>query len=198
MVFPVIPTNKNGTMYIAVLFVFVAYFLHPKVERALHQLKAYRAWRAINERSESVEVTQLSTTQEILRGRGKWDAARIIAVLLVVFSLASWGLELRLELVKVTAGPVDMMDRPPPVVYWGEEDVGWEVRSDFDASDNKGFLGNFQNTLEAGSATTRYARISDNRVRRQSRLYYQSSTSGSNPETPPAVRMDIRAYFREL
>lgn len=56
MALPVIPTDRNGTTYIAILFVFLAYVLHPRIEKTLERLRAYRAWRSI-ENGESVEVS---------------------------------------------------------------------------------------------------------------------------------------------
>ena len=103
----------NGTQVIGVSFIFLAYFLHPAVESAYQRVRAYRAWRAIEKR-EVVEVTHYSTLSEMFGGRERWDAARIITALLAVFSLASWGLELSMELAPHT-GPADLLNRPPPV-----------------------------------------------------------------------------------
>lgn len=63
--------------------------------------------------------------EELLHGRGKWDTARLIAFVLAGFSVASWVLELSLGLTVVTDGPVDMMDRPPPVLL--REENEWRV-----------------------------------------------------------------------
>ena len=52
--------------------------------------------------------------EEVFGGRGKWDAARVITVLLAVFSLASWGLELSVDLAYFE-GDADLLNRPPPV-----------------------------------------------------------------------------------
>ncbi|CBJ30877.1 hypothetical protein Esi_0219_0029 [Ectocarpus siliculosus] len=86
----------DGTRAIGLSFIGLAYFLHPLVVWAYHRVRAYRAWRAI-EKGRAVEVTAYSNREEILRGRGVWDATRIVTVLLVVFNVASWGLELMLD-----------------------------------------------------------------------------------------------------
>lgn len=68
MVAPVIPTRGmsstlgktiDGTIIIAVTFVFLAYFLHPFVESAYNRIRAWRAWEAI-QRNETVEVSFIS------------------------------------------------------------------------------------------------------------------------------------------
>lgn len=103
----------NGTLVIGGTFIFLAYFLHPAVEAAYQRVRAYRAWRAIEKR-QAVEVTDYSMVAEIFGGRGRWDAARIITALLAVFSLASWGLELSMELAPYV-GVADLLNQPPPV-----------------------------------------------------------------------------------
>lgn len=57
MSLPVVPTNNNGTTYIAVIFVFLAYGLHPIIEKALDRLRAYHAWVNI-EKGETIEVSR--------------------------------------------------------------------------------------------------------------------------------------------
>lgn len=52
-----IPTEDRGTTYIAASFVFLAYGLHPMVEKALERLRAYLAWVNI-EKGESIEVSR--------------------------------------------------------------------------------------------------------------------------------------------
>lgn len=164
-----VKTGSDGTIVIAASFVFIAYFLHPFVEHALHRVRAYRAWRAI-ERKEMVEVTSYPFAAEVLYGRGKCDAARIIAVLLACFSVASWGLELSLDLASVEDGPVDMMDRPPPVYEYISNSTmdSWQVlaRDEFtiDGLDKSGWLENFEGTFEDGEAKSRY-RIGDQRFK---------------------------------
>ena len=109
----------DGTVAIGVSFIFIAYFLHPAVESAYHRVRAYRAWRAIEMR-QAGEVTNYSMLAEIFRGRGKWDTARIITLLLAVFSLVSWGLELSMELA-YHRGYADVLNRSPPIT--SEKDI---------------------------------------------------------------------------
>lgn len=103
----------DGTLTIGFSFIFLAYFLHPAIESAYQRVRAYRAWRAIEKR-QSVDVTNYPIVAEIFGGRGKWDASRVITVLLGVFSLASWGLELSMDLAYYE-GDADLLNRPPPV-----------------------------------------------------------------------------------
>lgn len=103
----------DGTLTIGFSFIFLAYFLHPAIESAYQRVRAYRAWRAIEKR-QSVDVTNYPMLAEVFGGRGKWDASRIITVLLAVFSLASWGLELSMDLAYYD-GDADLLNRPPPV-----------------------------------------------------------------------------------
>lgn len=103
----------NGTVVIGAGFIFLAYVLHPAVEYAYSRVRAYRAWRSIEMR-QAVEVTNYSLMAQLFGGRRRWDAARIITALLAVFSLASWGLELSMELATHT-GVTDLLNRPPPV-----------------------------------------------------------------------------------
>ena len=77
-------------------------------------MRAYRGWRAI-EKSETVEVTTYPLASELLGVRGRWDAARVVAVLLAAFSLASWGLELQMDLAHIEGFVTDLFLRPPPV-----------------------------------------------------------------------------------
>lgn len=105
----------DGTKLIAASFNFRAYFLHPAVKSAFQTVRAYRAWRAI-EKHQIVEVTKYSLAAEILRGRGRWDAERITTVILAVFSLASFGLEISVGLA-YCEGDEDILHRPPPAVF---------------------------------------------------------------------------------
>lgn len=127
--------DSNGTVTIALSFIFLAYILHPAIDGAYHRLRAYRAWRAIQKR-ETVDVTTYPMLAEVFGGRGVWDAARIITVLLLAFSLASWGLELSMDLASLE-GEADLLNRPPPVYlsatlvtdYASENnDLPWQVR----------------------------------------------------------------------
>ena len=104
----------DGTLTIGACFVFLAYILHPAIEMAYRRVRAYRAWREI-EKGKSVDVTNYFVVEEVFGGRGKWDAARIITVLLAAFSLASWGLELSMDLAYYE-GDTDLLNRPPPVI----------------------------------------------------------------------------------
>ena len=119
----------DGTNLIAASFKFRAYFLHPAVKSAFQTVRAYRAWRAI-EKHQIVKVTKYSLAAEILRGRGRWDAERITTVILAVFSLAYFGLELSVGLA-YCEGDADILHRPPPVVFHkcaGGDGMGhWQV-----------------------------------------------------------------------
>lgn len=103
----------SGSLVIGASFIFVVYFLHPAVESSYHRVRAYRAWRAIEKR-QTVEVTCYPLMAEVFGGRGRWDAARITAALMVVFTLAACGLELSMG-VATYEGGVDILNRPPPV-----------------------------------------------------------------------------------
>lgn len=116
----------DGTLTIGLSFIFLAYCLHPAIESAYQRVRAYRAWRAIEKRK-SVDVTNYPLVAEVLGGRGKWDASRIITVLLAVFSLASWGLELSMDL-GYYEGDADLLNRPPPVTKINTTEFeGWQV-----------------------------------------------------------------------
>ncbi|CAN0482225.1 unnamed protein product [Ectocarpus sp. 12 AP-2014] len=119
-------TGIDGTRAIGLSFIGLAYVLHPLVVWAYHRVRAYRAWRAI-EKGQAVEVTAYSNREEILRGRGVWDATRIVTVLLVVFNVASWGLELMLGLYYYE-NEAYQLTQPPPVYREGlEEHAPWQV-----------------------------------------------------------------------
>lgn len=117
--------NVSSTYVIGASFVFLAYFLHPAVEKAFLRVRAYRGWRAVENR-QTVEVTAYPLVEEICGGRGSWDAARIVAVLLAAFSLASWGLELQLEIAYRDGLVTDLFLRPPPV-WTTDNDTVWNV-----------------------------------------------------------------------
>lgn len=53
----------------------------------------------------------------------------MITVMLLAFSAATWVLELNLRLYNVGDGPVDLLDRPPPVVLRNSSDDSehWNV-----------------------------------------------------------------------
>lgn len=105
----------DGTASIAISVEFLAYVLHPAIEKAYNRVRVYRAWRAIEKR-EAVEVARYSMTSEMFGVRGTWDAARVITLLLAAFSLTSWGLELQLDLANIDKGPVYLLNPPPPVI----------------------------------------------------------------------------------
>lgn len=166
-------TYDEGTLVIAITFIFLAYILHPIVESTYHHVRAYHAWRAL-ERNEPVEVTNYPLPAEVLQGRGKWDAARKISVLLLLFSVASWGLELSLRIRFVNEGTVDMYNRPPPVVVvvsdvdgnittWKVLDNASEPELEFDTSilSDDGSRGNFKGTLDNGRATSIYRTLNN-------------------------------------
>lgn len=126
---PLDTNGADGTKVLAAFFIFLSYILHPVMVSAFQRVRAHRAWRAI-ELNQTVEITKYSFTEEVLRGRGKWDAARIITVLLVALSLATCGLEISLGLAFVE-GDADILNRPPPVVFVidsGSDDIAfWQV-----------------------------------------------------------------------
>jgi len=113
----VLPTRKtafSGTDAIILSFVFIAYILDPAIVKAYQRVRAYRGWRAI-ENSQTVEVTTYPLVSEIRGVRGRWDTARIVAMLLAAFSLASWGLELLMSRGNIEEPVIDLFLRPPPV-----------------------------------------------------------------------------------
>ncbi|CAB1102101.1 unnamed protein product [Ectocarpus sp. CCAP 1310/34] len=116
----------DGTRAISLSFIVLAYVLHPLVIQAYHRVRAYRAWRAI-ENGRVVEVTAYSDREEILRGRGVWDATRIVTVLLVVFNVASWVLELMLDLYSFE-NEAYPLTQPPPVYRENiQGNASWQV-----------------------------------------------------------------------
>lgn len=121
--------GADGTKVIAAMFIFLAYLLHPAMKSVYRRVRAYCAWRAI-EKHQTVEVTRYSIAAGVCGGRGKWDATRTITVLLGVFLLASWGLELSMSLAYYR-GDADALNRPPPVTLVYDQDsdaVGyWQV-----------------------------------------------------------------------
>lgn len=120
-----LPTNGfDGTMAIGLSFIFLAYIWHPIVGWAYHRMRAYRAWRAIEQR-QAVEVTAYPTTTEVFGRQGMcaWDAARIIIVALGAFNLASWGLELTMDLYALE-NSAWLLTQPPPVY---ETNSAWIV-----------------------------------------------------------------------
>ncbi|CAN0553205.1 unnamed protein product [Ectocarpus sp. 12 AP-2014] len=115
----------NSTLAIGLSFIFLAYILHPAVEAAYQRVRAYHAWRCI-EKQQRVDVTTYPMLSELFAGRGRWDAARVITLLLLAFSLASWILELSMDLNPVN-NPAHLLTQPPPVFKWGAENDNGEV-----------------------------------------------------------------------
>lgn len=72
---------------------------------------------------------QYNIFSEALGDRGRWDTARVVTIMLSAFHVSTWGLELSLDLAVRTDGPVDLMNRPPPVLSSGNPD---DVSSVFD------------------------------------------------------------------
>lgn len=119
------PTNGfDGTKAIGLSFIFLAYVWHPMVGWTYHRMRAYRAWRAIEKR-QAVEVTSYPTMTEVFGRQGMcaWDAARIITLALLAFNLASWGLELNMDLYALDNRAL-LLTLPPPV---HETDSTWVV-----------------------------------------------------------------------
>lgn len=109
----------DSTLAIGLSFIFLAYILHPAIEVAYQRVRAYNAWRCIEKR-QRVDVTTYPMVSELFAGRGKWDAARVITLLLLAFSLASWILELSMDLNPVD-NPAHLLTQPPPVFKWDTE-----------------------------------------------------------------------------
>ncbi|CAM9272746.1 unnamed protein product [Scytosiphon promiscuus] len=124
-----LPTGDvDGTFAIGLSFIFLAYFLHPAIESAYQRVRAYRAWRAV-EKNKRVDVTTYPLLEEVLGGRNRWDVARAITILLAAFSLASWVLELSMDLFDVE-NQAYLLTQPPPV--YRQDNIGsspWEVLS---------------------------------------------------------------------
>lgn len=106
--------SLSDTHAISLSFVFIAYFLHPAVQKAYQRVRAYQGWRAI-EAGQTIEVTSYPLVSEIFFGRVRWDATRIVAILMATFSVAPWGLELQMDLAHVDDFITDLFLRPPPV-----------------------------------------------------------------------------------
>ncbi|CAM9536369.1 unnamed protein product, partial [Laminaria digitata] len=185
----------DGTFVIGVSFIFIAYFLHPLVESSYHRVRAYRAWRALEKR-QAVEVTNYPMLAETLGGRGKWDTARIVTVLLAVFSLVSWGLELSMGLAH-HQGKADLLDRSPWVINgtFQGKDV-WEVKpagdfpynedwkKDFNMNDDRAL--SMYDVTEADTCrggriegTIEIASWSDDPKKSPTPLYYNQTTTAN-------------------
>lgn len=106
-------------IYVIILGCFLGYVLHPFI----YWVRAYRAWRAMNRR-QTVDVTSRPILAEILGGRRKWYTARIM---LLALSLASWVLELSLEIASIE-GYHNLLSRPPSPILMNIRDSSWRVR----------------------------------------------------------------------
>eukprot|EP00752_Nemacystus_decipiens_P017710 g15878.t1 len=124
-----LPT-QSPTFAIGLSFIFLAYFLHPRIESAYQRVRASRAWRAI-QKYERVDVTDYPMLSEVFGMRERRCDARIIALLLAAFSGGSWILELSLDIYHIKAEAY-LLTQPPPVFkhYRHEEsqNLTWEVR----------------------------------------------------------------------
>lgn len=70
-----------------------------------------------------MNTSQYDIYSEALGDRGKWDTARVVSLMLVAFQVSTWGLELSLDLAIRTDGPVDLLNRPPPVISNGDAGI---------------------------------------------------------------------------
>lgn len=123
-----LPT-QNPTFAIGLSFIFLAYFLHPRIESAYQRVRASRAWRAV-QKHKRVDVTDYPVLSEAFGVRSsRWDAPRTVTVLLAAFSLGSWILELSLEIYHVK-GEAYLLTTPPPVYKFpqGSENLTWQVK----------------------------------------------------------------------
>lgn len=160
------PDNVAFSIAFGVLLLSV--ILHPIVRWCFHRIRADRAWRSI-EKKEPVEVTKYNFFSEALGDRGRWDTARVVTFMLAAFHVSTWGLELSLDLALRTDGPVDLLNRPPPVlarvgvIGSTQNRTDWIVRKTTQSIPDSGTLDNFHGTLVDGNATTSY-RIGDSFV----------------------------------
>ena len=119
----------HPTLAIGLSFIFLAYFLHPRIESAYQRVRASRAWRTV-QKHKRVDVTDYPMLSEAFGVRGRWDAARTVTILLAAFSLGSWVLELSLGIYFVEE-KASLLTLPPPVfkrVQSPENQTTWEVR----------------------------------------------------------------------
>ncbi|CAN0481785.1 unnamed protein product [Ectocarpus sp. 12 AP-2014] len=109
-----LPTGTmNTTLVIGLAYIFLAYVVHPATKSAYLRVRAYRAWRRIEE-GERVDVTDYPTWMELFGGCGRRDTAHVVALLLLLFALALWNLELSIDVFPV-ANPAYSQTLPPPV-----------------------------------------------------------------------------------
>eukprot|EP00903_Cladosiphon_okamuranus_P017732 g16325.t1 len=160
----VIPTTSDNVAFsIALSVLLLSVVLHPIVRWCFHRIRADVAWKSI-EKQKPVEVTKYNFFSEALGDRGGWDTARVVTFMLAAFHVATWGLELSLDLALRTDGPVDLLNRPPPVVFRSQSQVvdpahnltDWIVDPSTGPSEEGGLLNNFRGTLVDGNASTSY------------------------------------------
>ncbi|CAN0338836.1 unnamed protein product [Ectocarpus sp. 8 AP-2014] len=120
----------NTTLAIGLAYILLAYGVHPATEYAYLRVRAYCAWRRIED-GERVDVTKYPTWVELFGGCARRDTARVVSLLLLLFALASWILELSIGLLPVanSAWPQTL---PPPVnktSTYGSAPTSWRVLS---------------------------------------------------------------------
>ncbi|CAN0217010.1 unnamed protein product [Pylaiella littoralis] len=158
-------TSDNIAFSIALGVLLLSVILHPIVRWCFHTIRADVAWKSI-EKQEPVEVTKYHFFSEMLGARGEWSTARVVTLMLAAFHVSTWGLELSLDLAIRTDGPVDLLNRPPPVVYRTEvlnpaqNLTDWIVLQNEGPIEEGGSLGNFRGSLVDGNAATSY-RVED-------------------------------------
>ena len=161
MVIVIPTTSENVAFSIALSVLLLSVVLHPIVRWCFHRIRADIAWKSI-EKQKPVEVTKYNFFSEAMGDRGGWDTARVVTLMLAAFHVSTWGLELSLDLALRTDGPVDLLNRPPPVVFRVQIDdpahnlTDWIVRPNLEPSQEGGSLSNFRGTLVDGNATTSY------------------------------------------
>lgn len=159
----VIPVPQGDVaLSIALGVLLLSIVVQPIVRTCFYRMRSDRAWRSI-EKNNSVDVTKYGILAEALGDRGKWDTARIVVIVLTAYNVCTWGLELSLDLALHDGGPVDLLNRPPPVchkVYDGIDtatnSTDWVVNPGEAPASPKGTLKNFKESLEDGHATTVY------------------------------------------
>ena len=160
--------SDNIAFFIALGVLLLSVVLHPIVQVCLQRIRADRAWKSI-EKQQSVDVTKYNIFSEAMGDRGRWDTARVMTLMLAAFHVSTWGLELSLDLALNTDGPVDLLNRPPPVVLRAEvvdpahNLTDWIVLP-YEQPREGGTLDNFHGDLDDGNATASY-RIGDSIVR---------------------------------
>ncbi|CAN0249466.1 unnamed protein product, partial [Hapterophycus canaliculatus] len=162
----VIPTSSDNVAFsIALSVLLLSVVLHPIVRYCFHRVRADIAWKSI-EKQKPIEVTKYNFFSEALGDRGSWDTARVVTFMLAAFHVSTWGLELSLDLALRTDGPVDLLNRPPPIIFRTQlmdpahNLSDWIVLRNENPIQEGGSLENFRGTLVDGNATTSY-RVDD-------------------------------------